>query len=64
MATEPLVQPDGCVCKDWEETMPKLNGPIVLASIRAGNPKLYTGTPFRFCPWCGANLAELRKLTG
>ncbi len=56
MATEPLLKYDGCSCADWHETMPKLNGPIILASVRAGNPRLYDGTPFRFCPWCGERL--------
>ncbi len=58
MAIESLVKPDGCSCDDWAITMPKLNGPIVLASIRAGNPCLYDGKPFVFCPWCGNRLPE------
>ncbi len=56
MATEPLIDPNGCPCVEWQIGMPKINGPIILASIRAGNPKLYDGVPFRFCPWCGLRL--------
>lgn len=40
-------------CADWEPGIEKLNGPIILQSLRAGKD-LYTGVPFRFCPWCGA----------
>lgn len=39
-------------CADWTPGITKLNGPIVLQSIRAGKD-LYTGKPFLFCPWCG-----------
>jgi hypothetical protein len=55
MATEPLIKPDGCGCSDWDTEMPKINGPIILASIRAGH-NTYDGKPFRFCPWCGSKL--------
>lgn len=59
MATEPLFPYDGCICADWHETMPKINGPIILASVRAGH-NTYDGTPFRFCPWCGQRLPETK----
>ena len=44
-----------CLCDDWETQIQKLNGPIVLASIRAGRD-LFDGKPFKFCPWCGMQL--------
>ena len=44
-----------CICADWEPEIAKVNGPIVLQSLRAGRD-LYTGKPFRFCPWCGLSL--------
>jgi len=46
-----------CTCADWEPEIAKVNGPIVLQSIRAGRD-LYTGKPFRFCPWCGLVLMD------
>ena len=59
IGTQPLVEPDGCKCKDWEETMPKINGPIIMASIRAGH-NTYDGKPMVFCPWCGTRLPETK----
>lgn len=47
-----------CDCPDWGEQIQKINGPIVLASIRAGKD-LYDGKPFVFCPWCGDRLPRL-----
>ena len=46
-----------CDCLDWRENIDKVNGPIVLQSIRAGRD-LYTGKPFVYCPWCGRCLLE------
>lgn len=39
-------------CPEWEPGIETLNAPIILQSVRAGRD-LYTGVPFRFCPWCG-----------
>jgi hypothetical protein len=39
-------------CPDWPVQIEKVNGPIVLQSLRAGRD-LYDGIPFRYCPWCG-----------
>lgn len=33
--------------------MKKINGPIVLQSVRSGGAYQYDGKPFVFCPWCG-----------
>ena len=38
-------------CPDWGPNCAKINGPIILHSIRTGF--LYAGIAFRFCPWCG-----------
>jgi hypothetical protein len=45
---------DDACCEPWRVTLPKINGPIVLQSVRAGRD-LYDGAPFEFCPWCGAS---------
>ncbi|HEV2178392.1 MAG TPA: hypothetical protein VGU20_30955 [Stellaceae bacterium] len=50
-----------CVCRAWVENLPKINGPIVLQQIRSGGAFKFDAEPFRFCPWCGANLAELES---
>lgn len=43
-----------CTCKDWEPSMAKINGPIILQQLRAGHavPADHFN-PFKFCPWCG-----------
>lgn len=46
-----------CTCDGWKVNEPKVNGPIILQSIRAGRD-LYDGDPFRFCPWCGKELVD------
>lgn len=46
-----------CECTDWAECMPKINGPIVLAAIRAGR-SVYDGKTFVYCPWCGRKLSK------
>lgn len=45
-------------CEDWAPEIEKVNGPIVLWSIRAGRD-LFNGKPFKFCPWCGAILSDI-----
>lgn len=42
-------------CADWLVQIEKVNGPIVLQSIRAGRDlyKETGGKPFKYCPWCG-----------
>jgi hypothetical protein len=55
MATEPLVN-DGCACIDWQENMPKINGPIIREALRTGFDNYKGGKGFMFCPWCGVRL--------
>ena len=46
-----------CSCPTWRENIDKVNSAHVLAAAR--NPfttRGYTGTPFLYCPWCGALL--------
>jgi len=44
--------PEYCACVDWPVQIELINAPIILQSLRAGKD-LYTGVPFRYCPWCG-----------
>lgn len=53
----------GCLCPDWQSTVPKLNAPLILASIRAGH-NVYDGKPFVFCPWCGTKIPEPKITAG
>jgi len=46
-------------CSDWDENIEKVNGQIVLQSLRAGRD-LFNGKPFKFCPWCGSTIEEQR----
>ena len=46
-----------CGCEAWRVNEPKVNGPIILQSIRAGKD-VYDGAPFKFCPWCGQPLVD------
>jgi hypothetical protein len=45
---------DGCTCEEWEKGMASLNTILTLSSI-TGRQK-YTGTPFKYCPWCRREL--------
>lgn len=45
-----------CDCKDWENQIEILNGPIVLQTIRSGGAYQYQGKPFKYCPWCSSEL--------
>ena len=58
-ATLPPVSLLDC-CPDWPVQIEKVNGPIVLQSLRAGRD-LYDGIPFRYCPWCGKKRPEQEK---
>lgn len=51
-----------CGCADWKPQMEKINGPIVLQSLRAGRD-LYDGKAFKFCPWCGVRLGSKSGVT-
>ena len=44
-------------CDEWDQNIEKVDGPIMLQSIRAGRD-LYDGIPFKFCPWCGNDIEE------
>jgi hypothetical protein len=49
-------------CSDWEPEVKKINAPIFLAQAR--NPQLtpdFQFKPWKFCPWCGRNRAELER---
>lgn len=48
-----------CDCPEWPEGIKKINAPILLQSARSGYQWQYDGVPFRFCPWCGAQLTAL-----
>ena len=45
-----------CSCEDWKESMPQIIGAQMFEWTHGGK---YTGTPFRFCPWCGKELKEV-----
>lgn len=46
-----------CTCDDWKPEIDKINGFIVVASIRASQD-LYDGKLMVYCPWCGKMLIE------
>lgn len=50
-----------CDCKDWQENIEILNGPIMLQSVRTGTQG-YTGKFFKFCPWCSSKLREENEI--
>lgn len=52
-----------CTCDGWKDNIEKVNGPIVLQSIRSGNLNQYDGKPFTYCPWCGSSLGLKRKFS-
>jgi hypothetical protein len=49
-------------CSDWEPQIKKIDGPIHLASVRAGRD-LFDGKAFVYCPWCGTKLIEIGNLS-
>ncbi len=49
----------GCDCSDWAPNIKKVDGPIIMATIRAGRDT-YDGKQFEFCPWCGSQLVRQR----
>ena len=44
-----------CTCQAWKESEPQIMGAQQLAWT---NGQVYTGSPFRFCPWCGNELEK------
>ncbi len=51
-------------CADWKPQLDILNGFITLQAVRSGNPEIYSGIPFRFCPWCGAKVKTKEEENG
>lgn len=47
-----------CDCLDWAANIEKVNGPILLQSLRSGGRYQYDGTAFKYCPWCSYVLKE------
>lgn len=48
-----------CDCVDWQENMPKVIAPGILATaLRYSTTDYYDVKPFAFCPWCGSDLEE------
>jgi len=47
-----------CICEDWKENIPKINGP--LSFMAASRPYMLEGMDlgkeFVYCPWCGFKL--------
>jgi len=50
-----------CGCEEWRVNLPKINGPVQLQTIRSGFRYQFDGVPFRYCPWCGKNLIDLKE---
>lgn len=46
-----------CMCKEWQENLPKVEEPRMREHARTGQGH-YDGVPFRYCPWCGHLLHE------
>lgn len=49
----------GCECKDWQNNIYKVNGPMTLQAIRMGT-KGYDGKKFKYCPWCAKKLPKTK----
>ena len=44
-----------CDCPEWQQGMPQIVGAQQLAWAHGVT---YAGGEFKFCPWCGKELAE------
>lgn len=42
-----------CTCREWKQSWPQIHCAQVLASIHGDE---YTGTIFKYCPWCGKEM--------
>ena len=47
-----------CYCKEWLPNIEKINGPIIMQTLRSGGNYVFNGEPFHFCPWCGKELVD------
>jgi len=45
-----------CNCKGWQKSADQIFSVQVLVALTKG--MLYTGDQFKFCPWCGKDLAS------
>ena len=52
---------DRCDCKEWVDNITDLEA-LQLHATRKGIWK-YSGTPMRYCPWCGKVLKDIAKGT-
>lgn len=50
----------GCNCGYWEDGIKQINSHITMSAFRFAGPKKYTAPKFRFCPWCGRALKEVK----
>ena len=50
-----------CYCKEWLPNIEKINGPIIMQTLRSGGRYVFDGEPFNFCPWCGKELVDERE---
>lgn len=50
---------DRCDCADWKENIGKVDGLVTLAAVHGF---MWTGRPFRHCPWCGTQLREMIRV--
>ena len=42
-----------CTCKEWIKLVPQIDSVFTMAWTHG---YMYTGTPWRVCPWCGEKL--------
>lgn len=50
-----------CTCMDWKHVK-QIDAAIQMSALHSwGDPRGYTGKPWKFCPWCGKRLVKNRK---
>jgi len=40
-------------CREWQDFIKQIDAILLFCSFQSAAPE-YTGSPFRFCPWCGS----------
>jgi hypothetical protein len=44
-----------CDCQEWKESNPQIRAATIIAHVHGA---VYTGSHWKFCPWCGKRLEE------
>jgi hypothetical protein len=49
-----------CDCEEWQIGFPQIVSAQAMSALRVASIK-YTGSKFRFCPWCGKSCVEAEE---